>query len=92
MWTNVVTVHAERPVRAGEAEMIAAERPRGVFSRQLFLGENLDTDNIEAGYDAGVLRLTIPLAERAKPRKIEINTAESAREVGRKQESKQLDA
>ena len=93
---NVVTVYAERPVRAGEAEMIAAERPRGVFSRQLFLGENLDTDNIEAGYDAGVLRLTIPLAERAKPRKIEISSAGnsngSSKEVGHKQESKQIDA
>ncbi len=93
---NVLTVHAERPVRASEAEMIAAERPRGVFRRQLFLGENLDTDNIEAGYDAGVLRLTIPLAERAKPRKIEISSAGnsngSSKEVGHKQESKQLDA
>jgi len=92
---NVVTVHAERPVRGGEEEMIAAERPRGVFSRQLFLGENLDTENIDAGYDAGVLRLTIPLAERAKPRKIEITSAGSngsSKEVGHKLESKQIDA
>jgi HSP20 family protein len=89
---NVFTVHAERPVRESEEEMIAAERPRGVFSRQLFLGENLDTENIDAGYDAGVLRLTIPLAERAKPRKIEINSAESNKEVGHKLESKQIDA
>lgn len=93
---NVLTVHAERPVRAGEEEMIAAERPRGVFSRQLFLGENLDTDNIDAGYDAGVLRLTIPVAERAKPRKIEISSAGngsgSSKEVSHKQESKQIDA
>jgi HSP20 family protein len=89
---NVLTVHAERPVRESEEEMIAAERPRGVFSRQLFLGENLDTENIDAGYDAGVLRLTIPLAERAKPRKIEINSAESNKEVGHKLESKQIDA
>ncbi|MGX7729697.1 Hsp20/alpha crystallin family protein [Rhodococcus sp. 2H158] len=69
---NVLTVHAERPARDQGQEMVAAERPRGVFSRQLFLGENLDTDNIEATYDAGVLRLTIPVAEKAKPRKIEI--------------------
>ncbi|AKE92535.1 MULTISPECIES: Hsp20/alpha crystallin family protein [Rhodococcus] len=69
---NVLTVHAERPARDQSQEMVAAERPRGVFSRQLFLGENLDTDNIEATYDAGVLRLTIPVAEKAKPRKIEI--------------------
>lgn len=69
---NVLTVHAERPARDQSQEMVAAERPRGVFSRQLFLGENLDTDNIEATYGAGVLRLTIPVAEKAKPRKIEI--------------------
>ncbi|EME65977.1 MULTISPECIES: Hsp20/alpha crystallin family protein [Rhodococcus] len=69
---NVLTVHAERPARDQSQEMVAAERPRGVFSRQLFLGENLDTENIEATYDAGVLRLTIPVAEKAKPRRIEI--------------------
>ena len=71
---NVVTVKAERPVRASDAEMIAAERPRGVFSRQLVLGDNLDTEHIEAGYSAGVLSLRIPVAERAKPRKIAIST------------------
>jgi len=70
---NVVTVKAERPARASDAELIAAERPRGVFSRQLILGDNLDTENIAAGYEAGVLTLTIPVAERAKPRKISIN-------------------
>lgn len=70
---NVVTVRAERPVLDENKGMVASERPRGVFSRQLFLGENLDTDKIEANYDAGVLRLTIPVAEEAKPRKIEIS-------------------
>jgi HSP20 family protein len=69
---NVVTVKAERPARASDAELIAAERPRGVFSRQLILGDNLDTEHIAAGYEAGVLTLTIPVAERAKPRKISI--------------------
>jgi len=54
--------------------MIAAERPRGVFSRQLFLGDNLDTDRVQAAYDAGVLRLTIPVAEKAKPHKVEITS------------------
>src|SRR6478752_8136682 len=54
---NVITVKAERPTRASDAELIAAERPRGVFSRQLFLGDTLDTDHIEASYDAGVLTL-----------------------------------
>jgi HSP20 family protein len=67
---NVVTVKAERPTRASDAELIAAERPRGVFSRQLVLGDNLDTENIAARYAAGVLSLQIPVAEQAKPRKI----------------------
>ncbi|MER7071782.1 Hsp20 family protein [Terrabacter sp. NPDC000476] len=69
---NVVTVKAERRPRASDAELIAAERPRGVFSRQLVLGDSLDTERIEASYDAGVLSLAIPVAERAKPRRIEI--------------------
>jgi HSP20 family protein len=70
---NVLTVKAERPTSGGkDSEMIAAERPRGVFSRQLFLGDNLDTDHVHAEYDAGVLRLSIPVAEKAKPHKIEI--------------------
>ncbi|UQX13342.1 HSP20 family small heat-shock protein [Candidatus Mycobacterium methanotrophicum] len=70
---NVLTVRAERPDLDQSREMVSAERPRGVFSRQLFLGENLDTDKIEAGYHDGVLRLTIPVAEKAKPRRIEIS-------------------
>ncbi|MCV7033948.1 Hsp20 family protein [Mycobacterium heckeshornense] len=70
---NVLTVRAERPDLDQNREMVSAERPRGVFSRQLFLGENLDTDKIEANYHDGVLRLTIPVAEQAKPRRIEIS-------------------
>jgi HSP20 family protein len=70
---NVLTVRAERPDVDQGREMVTAERPRGVFSRQLFLGESLDTDRIEADYHDGVLRLTIPVAKRAKPRRIEIN-------------------
>jgi HSP20 family protein len=71
---NVVTVKAERPARASDAELIAAERPRGVFSRQLILGDNLDTGRIAASYDSGVLTLEIPVAEQAKPRKIAVNS------------------
>ncbi|MGA8247176.1 MAG: Hsp20 family protein [Nocardioides sp.] len=71
---NVLTVRAERVARNGDWEMLASERPAGIFSRQLVLGDNLDLDRIQAGYDAGVLRLTIPVAERAKPRKIEVGT------------------
>jgi HSP20 family protein len=71
---NVLTVKAERrPVATGEhVEMQVAERPLGVFSRQLFLGDTLDTDHIDASYDAGVLTLRIPIAEKAKPRRITI--------------------
>jgi HSP20 family protein len=69
---NVLTVRAERPDLDQSREMVSAERPRGVFSRQLFLGENLDTDKIEASYHDGVLRLTIPVAEKAKPRRISV--------------------
>ena len=70
---NVLTVRAMRPALDQSREMVSAERPRGVFSRQLFLGDNLDTERIEANYHDGVLRLTIPVAERAKPRRIEIS-------------------
>jgi HSP20 family protein len=78
---NVITVKAERPIRASDVELLAAERPRGVFNRQLVLGDNLDTERIEAGYDAGVLTLKIPVAEQAKPRKIAINGAGEQRQV-----------
>jgi HSP20 family protein len=71
---NVLTVKAERPAREGSEEMVAAERPRGVFSRQLFLGDTLDTERIEASYSSGVLTLKVPVAEKAKPRKISINS------------------
>ena len=73
---NVITVRADRPAREGVEELVAAERARGVFSRQLILGDNLDTDHISAGYENGVLRLEIPVAERAKPRKIAVSGAD----------------
>jgi HSP20 family protein len=72
---NVLTVSAERVPRNGDWEMLASERPRGRFSRQLVLGDNLDLDRIEAGYEGGVVRLTVPVAEKAKPRKIQLHTA-----------------
>jgi len=85
-----VTVRAERPGLDPDREMLATERPRGVFSRQLVLGENLDTERITASYHEGVLSLRIPVAEKAKPRKISvghgdknkvINDNDSRREV-----------
>ncbi|SDD60634.1 Hsp20/alpha crystallin family protein [Nocardioides lianchengensis] len=75
---NVLTVRAERVTRNGDWQMLANERTRGTFSRQLVLGDNLDLDRIEASYDAGVLRLVVPVAERAKPRKIEIGSGQDS--------------
>ncbi|MGY1948863.1 Hsp20/alpha crystallin family protein [Nocardia asiatica] len=69
---NVLTVRAERPALDSGREVIAAERSRGVFSRQVFLGDGLDAEHISADYTDGVLRLRIPVAERAKPRKIQV--------------------
>jgi len=78
---NVLTVRAERPARPRDQELVAAESPRGVFSRQLILGDTLDTDNIAASYDAGVLSLRVPVAEKAKPRKVSISSNGSRREA-----------
>ncbi|WP_041293503.1 Hsp20/alpha crystallin family protein [Kineococcus radiotolerans] len=78
---NVLSVRAQRPVHEGTAEMVAAERPRGVFSRQLILGDNLDTERITANYQAGVLALRVPVAEKAKPRRIAVETAEQPQAI-----------
>jgi HSP20 family protein len=79
---NVLTVRAERqPVTAEGAEMIVSERPVGTFSRQLFLGETLDADNVSADYRTGVLTLTIPVREAAKPRKLSITSSDSDKEL-----------
>ena len=70
---NVLTVKAERSWEPAEGdEVVVAERPRGTFTRQLFLGETLDADHIQASCDNGVLTVTIPVAEKARPRKVEI--------------------
>ncbi|MGH3779104.1 MAG: Hsp20/alpha crystallin family protein [Pseudonocardiaceae bacterium] len=79
---NVLTVKADRVPTSGEnVELQVAERPRGVFSRQLFLGDTLDADRVEANYDTGVLTLCIPIAEKAKPRKIEINGGSAPKQI-----------
>ena len=71
---NVLTVHAERRRADGEGvELLVGERPYGTFSRQLFLGETLDTERIDANYRDGVLTLRLPIAEKAKPRRVPIN-------------------
>ncbi|MGC4758153.1 Hsp20/alpha crystallin family protein [Micromonospora trifolii] len=77
---NVLTVRAERRRPAGDGvELVAAERPMGIFTRQLFLGDTLDSDKLEAGYENGVLTLRIPVAERAKPRRVTIQANGPAR-------------
>jgi HSP20 family protein len=79
---NVLTVRAERhPSTGSNIELVASERPRGVFSRQVFLGDSLNTDGITASYNGGVLHLTIPVAEKAKPRKIAISTPSEDRQA-----------
>jgi HSP20 family protein len=69
---NVLTIRAERVHGNGDWQRLASERTHGQFSRQLVLGDNLDLEHIDAAYDNGVLRLAVPVAEKAKPRKVEI--------------------
>jgi HSP20 family protein len=70
---NVLTLKAERGIeRQADDEVIANERPQGTFTRQLFLGDTLDTSTVQASYDRGVLTVTIPIAETAQPRKVAI--------------------
>ncbi|MGW5663142.1 Hsp20/alpha crystallin family protein [Streptomyces sp. NPDC003758] len=79
---NVLTVKAERKPAYGEdSEMVITERPAGTFSRQLFLGETLDIERIDASYEAGVLKLRIPVADQAKPRKIAVSGGGERREL-----------
>ncbi|WP_269855968.1 Hsp20/alpha crystallin family protein [Streptomyces sp. RPT161] len=80
---NMLTVKAERrpTTKSENVQMELSERPLGVFSRQLMLADTLDTEHIEADYDAGVLTLRIPIAERAKPRKISIGGASERKQI-----------
>ena len=77
---NVLSVKAERRRRQQDGvETVISERPMGTFTRQLFLGDTLDTDKLEATYDNGVLTLRIPVSDTAKPRKISIGSGNSSR-------------
>ncbi len=79
---NVLTVRAERvPLDADGAETIVAERTYGTFTRQVFLGETLDAEHIDADYTAGVLTLTIPVHEAAKPRNIQVTSRDTKQAV-----------
>ncbi len=79
---NVLTVTAERKHHQREgAQPVINERPTGTFSRQLFLGDTLDTEHLEASYDAGVLSLRIPVAEQAKPRRISVSATGGRKQI-----------
>jgi HSP20 family protein len=74
---NVLTVRAERlPTAPAGAQILVSERPAGIFTRQVFLGETLDAENIGADYTGGVLTLTIPVHEAAKPRNIQVTSGD----------------
>ncbi|MDH5238012.1 MAG: Hsp20/alpha crystallin family protein [Acidimicrobiia bacterium] len=76
---NALTVTANRAWDPAEGiQILANERAQGTFSRTLSLGDNLDTEALEASYDEGVLHVTIPVADKAKPRKVEIGTSSAA--------------
>jgi len=75
---NVLTVHAQRRRTETEGvELLIGERPQGTFSRQLFLGDTLDTDRIAADYRDGVLTLRVPITEKAKPRRVPIQASDA---------------
>jgi HSP20 family protein len=77
---NVLQVKAQRQRRSKSGvETVISERPTGVFSRQLFLADTLDTDDLKASYDNGVLSLEIPVSAKAKPRKITIGSGNGGR-------------
>jgi HSP20 family protein len=78
---NVLSVKAERHWKTEGAEVVVSERPTGTFTRQLFLGESLDTEKISAAYENGVLRIAIPIAETAKARRIEVTPSEKTEAI-----------
>ncbi|MBO0869926.1 MAG: Hsp20/alpha crystallin family protein [Micromonosporaceae bacterium] len=80
---NVLNVHAERgrPKEENKVELVVSERPMGTFSRQLFLGDTLNADRLEARYENGVLTLRIPIAEQAKPRRIAVTGGNDRKKI-----------
>jgi HSP20 family protein len=78
---NVVNVRARRhPIRREDDELLVDERPTGEFTRQFFLGDNLDASGLSASLERGVLSLVIPVAEESKPRKVQIDGQQSRRQ------------
>ncbi|WP_166345426.1 Hsp20/alpha crystallin family protein [Phytoactinopolyspora limicola] len=80
---RTLTVRAQRTDRADEGtQWLARERPTGTYARQLTLGDGLSTEEIDATYADGVLTLTVPVAEQARPRRIDVVRADTAHAVG----------
>lgn len=79
---NSLTIRAERAWNQEEGDQIVVqERPQGVFTRQLLLGEGLDTERIEASYDAGVLTIRLPVASHAKPRRVPVTSTDGRQSI-----------
>ena len=79
---NVLTIRAERRFDTREDdEILVSERPQGTFTRQLMLAESLETDQLEATYDRGVLSITSPVAEHANPRRVQVTTSGSSSRI-----------
>lgn len=79
---DVLTITAERSwQRSDDQDVLVSERPQGKFRRQLFLGESLDSDRIAATYKDGVLTITLPISDQARPRKIQINAGHDAKAI-----------
>ncbi len=78
---NVLTVKADRHWSDEGTEIVVCERPQGTFTRQLFLGDGLDSAKVQASYEDGVLRLLVPVAEDAKPRRVEVSSSSQAEAI-----------
>jgi HSP20 family protein len=79
---NVLTVRAERRFEPRQDdEVVVAERPHGTYTRQIFLGDTLDSENMQANCEHGVLTLTIPVAETAKPRRVQVGGSSDAQSI-----------
>lgn len=89
---RMLTVRAQRSERSDSVEWLAQERATGTFVRQFSLGDGLDLDHIEATYTDGVLSLSIPVAEQARPRRIEVSHGTSSAGIEGSEHTKEVPA
>jgi HSP20 family protein len=78
---NELTITAERVWSGDDKEVLVTERPQGSFSRRVLLSDALDMDRLEANLADGVLTVTVPLAERSKPRRIDVDVRSDRGEI-----------